>query len=298
MNKQRLNLELVGRAANKLKREFLRIPPMRVLTDHAYFEALEEHAVALPPLDARDLPILESIRRHGVHIAAAESLHFDGTDAMLRAAHVLADELRALPTNGNNAPRLPIARLMQLPEIYLWGLNERLLALVENHIGLPVRYHGADLRREIADGRPNDVRQWHIDAEDRRMFKVIVYLNDVTPGGGAFQYLDRVITNRVARALRYSSGFVKDAKMDAQTTAAERLEANAPAHSAIFVDTCKVFHRAQAPTARDRYSVTFSWTSTSQVKTYPTMHLTSDVRARLVPTLSARQRSVLPEQEA
>ena len=114
--------------------------------------------------------------------------------AMLAACETLASELRAQPQNGQNAPRLPNRRLMDFPEIYMWGLERRLLDLIENYVGLPIRYHGADLRREVADGKLNDVRQWHIDAEDRRMFKCILYLNDVEEGGGPFMFLPRGVT--------------------------------------------------------------------------------------------------------
>jgi hypothetical protein len=284
---------LLGRAANKLKREFLRFGPVRVVAESAYLRALERHVPSLPPLDARDLSIVEALR-HGTKIVPIDALEMPRTPAMLSALHTLVDALKNKPRNGTNAPRLPIDRLMDFPEIYTWGLDERLLALVENHIGLPVRYHGPDVRREIADGVTNDVRQWHIDAEDRRMFKIIVYLNDVEPGGGAFEYVDRVRTADVARALRYSSGFVKDAIMDTHTAPEERVECRAPAHTAIFVDTCKVFHRARAPKTRDRYSVTFSYTSTSQIKLYETIHLSQATRARVLAGLSERQRAVLP----
>ena len=285
---------LFGRAANKFKRELLRFGPVRVVAESAYLRALERHVPSLPPLDARDLPIVEALRSVGTKIVPVESLALPTTSGMLAALHTLVDELKNKPRNGSNAPRLPIDRLMDFPEIYLWGLDERLLALVENHIGLPVRYHGPDVRREIADGVTNDVRQWHIDAEDRRMFKVIVYLNDVEHGGGAFEYIDRVRSAEVARALHYSSGFVKDAVMDGATRPEDRVECTAPAHTAIFVDTCKVFHRARPPQARDRFSVTFSYTSTSQVKLYETIHLSHAARDRILQKVSARQRAVLP----
>jgi hypothetical protein len=213
---------------------------------------------------------------------------------MLAACHKLADELRAQPLNGENAPRLPIHRLMDFPEIYMWGLSPELLDLVENHIGLPIRYHGADLRREIADGKLNDVRQWHIDAEDHRMFKIILYLNDVQPGGGPFQYLPRALTIQTARRLRYGSGFVSDDAMSTVLPTSRWTECLATANSAVMADTCKVFHRAQPPRTADRYSITFSWTSTSAVKTYATMPLSDPAVSYILAHTTERQRACLP----
>ena len=289
-----ITLEMLARAANKLKREIFRLPAVRVYRGYEYHEALEAHAVHLPALDPVDLPAAESLRREGAFLAPAESLGFPGTTEMLAACDKLAGELRARPVNGNNAPRLPIDRLMEFPEIYMWGLGERLLSVVENYIGLAIRYHGADLRREVADGQPNDVRQWHIDAEDRRMFKIIVYLNDVRPGGGPFQYLPRALTAETARRLRYGSGFVADDTLSTVVPRSLWIECLADSHTAIMADTCKVFHRAQPPRDTDRYSVTFSWTSTTAVKSYPTMPLTDEAWAYIRAHTGDRQRACLP----
>jgi hypothetical protein len=287
----------LGRVANKLKRELLRMPGMRVLHLYGHLEALEAHSTRLPPLDPRDLPVLEGLRKRGVHVVPLDTLGFAETPGALTALNTLVGELRALPSNGDNAPRLSFKRLMDFPEIYLWGVGERLLSLVENYIGLPIRYHGADLRREIADGRSSDVRQWHIDTEDHRMFKVIVYLNDVESGGGPFEYVPREQTLTAAKKLHYGSGFVADYAMARVLPRSEWIEATAQAYSASFADTCRVFHRAQAPRTKDRYSVTYSWTSTTPVKTYPTMPLPDDAYKFIASRVNDRQRAVIPPRE-
>jgi hypothetical protein len=287
-----------ARAANKLKREIYRLPAIRVYRAYEYHEALEAHALKLPSLDPGDLGRLEALRRDGVVVTPVEALNLPGTREMLAACDKLTGELRALPVDGangeKNAPRLPIARVMAFPEIYLWGLSSRLLDFIENYVGLPIRYHGADFRREIADGKLTDVRQWHIDAEDQRMFKIILYLNDVGPGGGPFEYIPRVTTIETAKKLRYSSGFVKDDAMDVALPRARWAQAVGKSHTCAMADTCKVFHRAQPPREVDRYSITYSWTSTSAVKTYPTMPITDEAYAYILAHTGARQRSVLP----
>jgi hypothetical protein len=291
-----MTMTVLERAANKLKREIYRLPAIRVYRGYEYHEALEAHALRLPHLAAIDLPVLEALRREGAYVVPVESLGLAGTDAMLRAGTTLAAELRAQTSNnGNahNAPRLPIHRMMDFPEIYLWGLDERLLDLVENYVGLPIRYHGADIRREMADGKLNDVRQWHIDAEDWRMFKIILYLNDVAPGGGPFQYVPRATTVETARRLDYSSGFVSDDTMATVLPRDRWVECHARAHSAVMADTCKVFHRAQPPRTAERYSITFSWTSNVAVKSYPSTPMTDATHALVLSRLNARQRSCL-----
>jgi hypothetical protein len=281
----------LGRAANKLKRELYRLPAVRVVRGYAYHQALEAHALRLPPLDPLDLPPYQAMRTEGTYVTPVDALRLPGTGEMLAACDELADELRATPLDGQNAPRLPIHRLMDFPEIYLWGLDRRLLEFIENYVGLPIRYHGADLRREVADGKLNDVRQWHVDAEDWRMFKIILYLNDVQPGGGPFQYLPRALTIETAGRLHYGSGFVTDDEMAAVLPPSRWVECLAKSHTAIMADTCKVFHRAQPPRTADRYSITFSWTSTTAVKAYPTQPLTEQAVAYILAHTDERQRA-------
>jgi hypothetical protein len=288
---------MLARMASKMKREALRLPGIRVLHGYSHREALEAHLTRLPPIDPRDLPTLEQMRRTGVQVVSVDSLDLPESPAMFAAAETLAAELRAVKVNGDNAPRIPYARLMELPEIYAWGLSERLLSVAENYIGLPVRYHGADVRREVADGQPNDVRLFHIDTEDHRMVRVIVYLNDVHPGGGPFEYVTREQTIAAAKKLHYGSGFVPDPRLAQVLPRAEWRLATGSAHTAAFADTCRVFHRAQAPTTVDRYSVTYTWTSTTPVKEYPTMRIPDKAYDFVMGRATERQRAALPPRD-
>jgi hypothetical protein len=188
---------------------------------------------------------------------------------MFAAFAQLVEELRAVDSHDDNAPRISFARLAQFPEIFLWGMNADLLDMIENYLQLPVYYHGVSVRREIADGKPNDVRQWHMDPEDRRMCRIIIYLNDVGPGGGPFQFIERRRSLEAAARLGYVSGFVTDARMETRVPRSEWRELTGNQGHAVVADTCRIFHRAQAPHTCDRYSATFSYTSTTPIKRYP-----------------------------
>ena len=87
-----------------------------------------------------------------------------------------------------------------------WGLSDHLLDLAECHIGLPVRYLGMEVKRELvqsAAGRNHEVvRRWHLDHEDRRILKVIVYLSDVDAGAGPFGYIHQAHSARDPRFAR------------------------------------------------------------------------------------------------
>src|SRR4030081_3051105 len=93
------------RVANKLKREVYRLPGVRALQGYAHLTALEAHSTRLPPLDPRDLPILEGLRRSGVHVVSIDSLALAETPAMFTALDKLVAELRAMPSGTDNQPR-------------------------------------------------------------------------------------------------------------------------------------------------------------------------------------------------
>jgi len=44
--------------------------------------------------------------------------------------------------------------------------------------------------------------------EDRRMLKIIIYLNDVNLHGGLFEYIPKHLTSLTSQRFNYSSGFV------------------------------------------------------------------------------------------
>ena len=290
-----VSLETVRRAANRLKREVLAIGPLRRINDRRHETHRRRHAPSLPALSAADAAFVERLDREGALVVPLTSLGLPGTGEMTAAALALVPELKARPRNGDIAVRLPLQRLAEQGGIWRWGIQHRLLDLVENYLGVPVWYHGADIRQEIANGEVSDVRQWHRDAEDYRMFKIILYLNDVPDGaGGPFTYLDRAQTLAACDRLRYVSGFVPDARMEQAVPRSLWRQATGPGLTAAVADTCNVFHRAGAPTARDRFSVTFSFTSRAPAKTYATLGFTPGQLRTLQEGLDERQRSCIP----
>jgi hypothetical protein len=179
-------------------------------------------------------------------------------------------------------------------EMWQWGLREDVLDLAEGYLRLPAWYHGAELRRERADGRQDDVRQWHRDIEDHRMFKILVWVDDVAPMDGAFAWIPRDLTDSTARSLNYVSGFRTDREMAEVVDPSRWFEAAGPRWTAVLADTRNVFHRAGTPRHNDRYSVTFSWTSRWPFKTYPVEPVTTEQAANMRSGLNARQLASLP----
>ena len=249
----------------KLKREFAKIPPFSTIQSQIYQKATNAHTKFLPQLDAQGRSIVETLRQEGTCIIPIESLGLDSSKTMLSTAYRLADNLKQQLPNVDNSCEVGSSAedLREFPEILLWAVEPKILDIVENYIGLPILYQYFAMRRSIADGQYSGVRRWHIDWEDRRVIKVIIYLNDVVAGGGAYEYISRDVTSKAMGKLNYSNlGYVADEKMMEAVPKSSWNTCLASKATVIISDTASVFHRAQPPVENERFSISFCYTST------------------------------------
>jgi hypothetical protein len=277
---------LVARLQGKTKRVLLRAPIVNHWAEYRYLAQLGRHAENLPWLDRHRFDLLTELRDNGVAVR-------DATTIIPPAVLEVADRfVHHLQRNTTQEPCIDVSTddLGANPLLYQWGLNDENLDLAEYHVGLPVQYLGVGVKREQADGIAADTRQWHMDIEDRRMLKLIVYLSDVHDGCGPFEYLNPEWSTHASGALRYTSGFVSDTAMARVVPAQEWIRVTGPRLSAIFVDTTRVFHRAKPPTSADRYSMTFTYSSTRPYQTFPQYRLSGEALAVVRAELTPRQR--------
>ena len=288
-------LELALRAGNRAKLEMLaRVPSLRERTDRHYAELLDQHRAALPSLPLADRHLVDDLRVHGVQVSSLDAIDAPGTAPLRAELESLVGDLAGRAAEGRHTLRPPLEQVLEASAVWQWGLSDRLLDVAETYLGLPARYYGADLRRETATGQAVGVRQWHRDVEDRRMLKILVWLNDVDAEGGPFQFVDRTHTGRLTDELRYVSGFVEDGRFAAHVPRDQWRSATGPTWTAVVADTRSVFHRATPPVARDRYSVTFSYTSRAPLTTLPVPPVTPRQRDLAARGLRDRQLACLP----
>lgn len=285
-----ITIEKIKRIPNKIKRELLQFPALKAALELAYIKEVEQHVDCLPEISPVDSILVDSLRQEGVFVTSLQALETSSTSLLIASAEKLLPELTTSSSNRQHSISLPFPKLMKHPEFFLWGLEERLLNIVENYIGLPVLYHGVDFRREIANGKLIDVRQWHIDTEDHRMVKIIVYLNDVGLNGGPFQYISKHSTSFLCQTLHYSSGFVSDEVIKTVVPTSDWKSCTGHSGTLTLSDTCNVFHRAKPPVEADRFSITFSYTSRRPITTYSKDPSFKDELLRISSRLSRRQR--------
>lgn len=277
---------LAARMRGKTKRALLRAPIINHLSHYQYLARLGRHAENLPWLTRDNFDLVCELRDKGIAIRDATTLL---PPAVIRVADRFVDGLRNR-TTGIPSVDVSSSDLEMNPEVYRWGLENTNLDVAEYYIGLPVRYMGVGVKREQADGIAAAARQWHIDCEDRRMLKIIVYLSDVTEGCGPFEYVNREESRRAIRSLHYASGYVSDSDMRRIVPESQWIRVSGARLTAIFVDTSQVFHRGQPPTTADRYSMTFTYLSTTPYQTFPEFMLSQASLADLHTDLTTRQR--------
>ena len=186
--------------------------------------------------------------------------------------------------------------LREFPEMLLWALESKLLDIVENYIGLPVLYQFFAMRKSIADGQYSGVRRWHIDWEDRRIIKVIIYLNDVVNGGGPYEYISRTITPKAIKKLNYYNlGYVSDEEMARAVPKSNWHSCLGNKGTVVISDTSSVFHRAQPPTQNERFSVTFCYTSTTPQIIWSSRKMTPQQWEFINKNINLRQKNCLPK---
>ncbi len=197
--------------------------------------------------------LCQELRTNGV---AQRHIGYFGVpyEAMVSAADRFCAELAAQPAEGAHFRDMSDdERLLAEPEPYLFVLSEPLLDFAERYMGLPVRYFGVSVKREVANGVFEGTRNFHTDPEDENVLKIIVYLNDVDTGTGPFQCLSAPDSAK--------AGSAQGAELERIVPPASWVTCLGPRLTANVCDTARCLHRASPPVTTDRYSITFSYLS-------------------------------------
>ena len=283
----------------KLNQKFYKVPLFKTMQERAYQKATNNHARFLPLLDYQSASILERLRSEGTCVVSLNELKLSSTDNMMRNAFTLANSLRQQHTSPRINQKAEIGSnkedLKEFPEILLWALEPKLLDIIENYIGLPILYQGFAMRRSIADGESYGVRRWHLDWEDRRTIKIIIYLNNVTAGGGPYEYIRRTVTSQAVKTL--ARRHLSDLEMLATVPREDWTACLADVGNIIITDTSSVFHRAQPPIYRERFSITFCYTSANPRVFWKSRKISPQQRKLINSKIDRRQKGCLPKKQ-
>lgn len=282
------------KALRTVKRSIWMVPPLRQIRRQQYLARQARFASESRAIDADLLPILADLQSGGAAVVRAEQL---ATVLGPDAADIVREMRAMIDSGGLPAGSPPIqsdALLTRSLRTYAIGLHERVLDLAEAYLGDHCFYLGATVKREPADGVSRGTRQWHIDREDERMLRIIIYLSDVDAGCGPFEYVEAPLSAQAAARHGYKSGLVSDARMESLVDRTEWNAFTGKSGDAIIFDGCNIFHRAQPPTTTDRLALTLSWSSRNPLEIHRTGRLSQANRSRLLAGRSPRIQASVP----
>ncbi len=220
-------------------------------------------------LTMRQSEILADLRTEGVHVTTIDKLLPESAPALARSFGLALELLREAPLkepsrmwqrgSASNDLRADVM-LDMLPQLYLLGLDASLLSLVQQYLRLPVAYHGAVIRHSLVDGVGAGPRLWHQDGEDFHVVRMVVYLNEVTVGGGPFEYIPRSLGLSYKNFAGLENQLTNDRLR--QVVPMERWKrVYGAAGTVVLCDTAQVFHHESLQTERDRAVIMIGYSS-------------------------------------
>ena len=286
---------LVQKARNRIIRKLTQIPFVQAQSEVVYQRALNKHLVNLPVLSTSDRTLVETIKRDGVVITSLSALGIPSNPRFFQVAKKLMSEIPKTVSGQKDefVVHASPEQMMEYPEIFLWGLEQRVLNIVENYLGLPAAYQGVFFRRDIANEVAIKSRLWHVDLEDKKVLKIIVYLNDVNEDGGPFQYIPQSLTSTVVQSLKYHPRrYITEEIMQQALSPSNWKSCTGLSGTVIFAGTAGIFHRGKIPVADDRFAVFFDYTSRQPIQPfYNTLSLPKENLLSLVNNLSEPQKN-------
>jgi hypothetical protein len=230
-----------------------------------YRKNLWQYAKNLSAIESRDRAIVDTLKSEGIYITTLEELAFNSTTQLLNASNTLLPIMGKgnYTDSSQNPPEIYI--VTHLADFYNWGSEPRLLKIIEHYIGLPVAYHGVQIRKDFINLNQFSTMLWHRDSEDRRIVKIIIYLNDVEAKHGPFEYIPASLTSinslnfyRLYHKI-YNSGIDDKALKKIVPKSAWRLCTGA-AGTVIIADTQRLLHHGTVRT-EDRSTLFFAYTA-------------------------------------
>lgn len=260
----------------RLRRRLISLPAEVALTlsntpwleNHLFYPRYQvycdRHCSHLPVLSEPDQPIVQALEQDGLYITSLTDLNLPNTTEFLQAAQMIFAQLQQRATPGQGSLNASFDQLLQHPALFRWGLADRLLHIAAAYLRVPVAYDTFTCTLTLKRSQEGGTRLWHIDHEDRRMIKLIIYLNDVDEDGGPFQRLNPAASEQLLARVPSKFDFLTQQELERYLPSSfpdALTSCTGQAGTVIFVDTARVYHRGKPPTASDRQAVFFGYLS-------------------------------------
>ncbi len=180
------------------------------------------------------------------------------------------------------------ALLAEFPELLQWGTAPAALEPIHRYVGLPLALTDIVARFDIGNDQQVGTRIWHLDSEDVRVVRMIVYLTDVTIDDGPFEYLNRRDTDALspllrARAIRAKVDPILNEELETIVPRERWCQALGPAGTVFMADNARLLHHGRVHSST-RLAVFYTYTS--RLPRYPKLASASRRRVVRIPGVS------------
>ncbi|MDO8523668.1 MAG: phytanoyl-CoA dioxygenase family protein [bacterium] len=147
------------------------------------------------------------------------------------------------------------------------ALEPRVTSLTGAYVNYRPLFYFTSANRTLPSSVARGSQQWHMDptSGDKRILKLFLYVTDVTPENGPFEYVKRTCRsakNPVFALARssYQGVYPKETELDPSTVEKNLVSAQGPAGTVVFCDTSGI-HRGGFGLAGGRVMATAAYTS-------------------------------------
>jgi hypothetical protein len=281
------------KAFDFFKAKLLHGPLRRHVYDFRVFLNRHRHL----SVQAVDDHLLQKLQADGGFVSTLDALNLASSQRMFVAARAAAatmpdaqslkaegDKLLGRNTSLHCFSMDPPELVAHESAIVLWGLEERLLDLAEAYFGLPPALTAVHLRKDIGTGEQVGTRFWHLDTEDEKVLRLIVYLDDVTINDGPFEYItlkDTASVKSIHRRAKRSAGDpIFDEEMKKHVPEARWKTCTGPAGTVAIADNGLCFHHGRVHNSQRLIMI---YTYTSRNPHYPKLVRNGAFDAKLSP---------------
>lgn len=231
-----------------------------------YEQYKQQYASSLSTVNSQDEAILDGLNNRGFFCTNLSQLKLSETSEFVHSADKICEQLEQKEHAKSGITALSFEQLLEYPHFFRWGLQDRFVAIAENYLNTPAAYDTFVCNLSRCNGRETGTRLWHIDHEDRRMIKIIIYLNDVDKNGGPFQFISREATEALIAANKKNHFWTQEQlAVELQNLGFDLEKSTVTCTGAkgtvLFVDTTYVFHRGKPPVESDRKAAFYGYIS-------------------------------------
>ena len=211
--------------------------PVRIARAYKEYTTRRTLAAGVNPSDCYDLPTLTE--QGYLRVVPPGSVT---TELVSEGQRKLADA-QTLPQYRSKAffSQLLSGKELDLSSVFLrFALEEKMLKTVARYFDVAPFLESVDLLySKPLGGPPSASQQWHKDRTDRRIIKVFVYINEVTPRNGPLSLLPRQESSRVPEYLYH---YVSDETMARHVPLSKTVALTGQAGTTIMIDSETCYH--------------------------------------------------------